>query len=137
MSSGHEKLRNLQKIGQLKAEPSAPSEINGLIRAAANRLRDAKNQSNSVDSRFSLAYDAAHSLALAALRKQGYRSENRFIVFELLPVTLAFPAGKARFLHECHRRRNVMLYDGGLVEDESLVAELVEVVQELRTAVTG
>ena len=111
MSSGHEKLLNLQKIGQLKAESSAPSEINGLIRAAANRLRDAKNQSNSVDS--------------------------RFIVFELLPVTLAFPAGKSRFLHECHRRRNVMLYDGDLVEDESLVAELVAVVQELRTALTG
>ncbi len=137
MSSGREKLLNLQKIGQLKAEPSAPSEIKGLIRAAENRLQDARNKSIGVDSRFSLAYDAAHFLALAALRKQGYRAENRFIVFELLPVTLAFPAGKARFLHECHRRRNVMLYDGDLVEDESLVAELVAVVAELHAAVTG
>jgi len=135
MSSGREKLLNLQKIGQLKAEPSAPSEINGLIRAAENRLRDAQNASNSVDSRFSLAYDAAHSLALAALRKQGYRSENRFMVFELLPVTLAFPLGKARFLHECHRKRNVMLYDGDLIEDEPLVAELIAVVKELHAAV--
>jgi hypothetical protein len=136
MSSGREKLLNLQKIGQLKAEPSAPSEIKGLIRAAENRLRDAKNKSNSVDSRFSLAYDAAHSLALAALRKQGYRSENRFIVFELLPVTLEIPLGKARFLHDCHRRRNVMLYDGDLIEDESIVAELIAVAAELHAAVT-
>jgi hypothetical protein len=135
MSSGREKLLNLQKIGQLKAEPSAASEISGLLRAAENRLRDAENRSNSIDSRFSLAYDAAHSLALAALRKQGYRSENRFIVFELLPVTLAFPAGKSRFLHECHRRRNVMLYDGDLVEDEALVIELVAVVKELQALV--
>ena len=86
MSSDWEKLPNLPKIGQLKASLSAESESSGLIRAAENRLRDAQNKSNSVDSRFSLAYDAAYSLALAALRKQGYRSENRFIVFKLLRI---------------------------------------------------
>ena len=137
MATGREKLLNLQKIGQLKAEPSAASEISGLIRAAENRLRDALNKSNTVDSRFSLADDAAHSLALAALRTQGYRSENRLIVFELLPVTLAFSLGKARFLHDCHRKRNVMLYDGDLIEDEPLVAELIAVAKEIHAAITA
>ena len=35
-----------------------------------------------------LVYNAAHALCLAALRWHGYRSGNRYIVFQLLPHTL-------------------------------------------------
>ena len=40
-------------------------------------------------------------------------------------------------LHFYHRKRNVMLYDGDLVEDEPLVAELIAVAKELHAAVTA
>ena len=83
MPSNQESLQNLLKIGQLKAEPPSQSEFNGLVKAAANRLRDAENPANSADSRFTLSYDAAHSLALAALRWHGYRTENRYMVLTL------------------------------------------------------
>jgi vacuolar-type H+-ATPase subunit H len=63
MPSNQENLRNLQKIGKLKAEPPAQAEINELTKSAENKLRDAENATNSPDSRFSLAYGAAHSLA--------------------------------------------------------------------------
>jgi hypothetical protein len=42
----------------------------------------------SLESRFDLAYGAAHALCLAALRHHGYRASKRYIVFQILPDTL-------------------------------------------------
>jgi hypothetical protein len=61
-------LENLAKIGQLKAEPPAQSEIDGLVASGRKRLKDAKNPANALESRFDLAYSAAHAFSLAALR---------------------------------------------------------------------
>ena len=135
MPSNQESLQNLLKIGQLKAEPPGQSEFNGLVKAAANRLRDAENPANSADSRFTLSYDAAHSLALAALRWHGYRTADRYTVFQALPHTLSFSTPRWRFLDDCHRRRNIVLYDGDLIEDEPLIEALIVVTRELLAAV--
>jgi len=88
MTSRLENLQNLRNIGKLKSEPPAQSEFNGLPGSAGNKLRDAENSTLSPESRFSLAYDAAHSLALAALRWHGCRAEDRYIVFQALAHTL-------------------------------------------------
>ncbi len=64
----NEKLENLVRIGQLKSEKPAHDEIAGLIRSGLIRLKDASNDSLSIESRFDLAYNAAHALSLAALR---------------------------------------------------------------------
>ena len=79
MSSPH--LDNLVRIGQLKAEPAAQVEIDGLLRSGAARIKDAENEQLRIESRFDLAYNAAHAFSLAALRFHGYRSESRFLVF--------------------------------------------------------
>ena len=84
----HEKLDNLVKIGKLKAEDSTDEEVNGFIRSGLVRLADAKNKTLIIESRFDLAYNAAHALSLAALRLTGYRSENRYLVFQCLQHTL-------------------------------------------------
>src|SRR5437868_8188390 len=81
-------LDNLVKIGQLKTEPPARTEYFGMLTAARSRLKDAQNEDLDPDSRFDLAYGAAHRLALAALRREGYRSENRITVFQTLVHTL-------------------------------------------------
>ena len=60
-------LRNLVGPGKLKEETPNEREFDGLIRSAAARLRDAHNAALAPESRFDLAYNAAHSLALAAL----------------------------------------------------------------------
>ena len=96
MTSPLEALQNLVKIGKLKAEPPDQAEFDGLVRSAGRKLPDARNPGVSPDSRFILAYDAAHSLALAALRWQGFRSENRYIVFQVLGSTASFPVAKWR-----------------------------------------
>ena len=84
-------LGNLTKISQLKHEPPAQAEMDGLLKSGRRRLKDAGNASNAIESRFDLAYNAAHALALAALRWHGYRSENRYLVFQVLPHTLGMP----------------------------------------------
>ena len=71
-------LHNLTRVGQLKAEAGTQVEFDGLMHSGRVRLHDAKNTSNSLESRFDLAYNAAHALSLAALRWHGFRSENRW-----------------------------------------------------------
>jgi hypothetical protein len=130
-----QKLQNLAKIGKLKAEPPDQAEFDGLVRSAIRKLPDAQNSGLALESRFSLAYDAAHSLAPAALRWHGYRPANRYIVFQILGSTVSFPDAKWRFLDNCHQKRNVALYEGDYVEDENLIKELIAVAGELQIAV--
>ena len=135
MTSRMENLQNLHKIGKLKSEPPAQSEFNGLVGSAGNKLRDAENSTLSPESRFSLAYDAAHSLALAALRWHGYRAEDRYIIFQALAHTLSLAAAKWRFLDDCHRKRNAILYEGAQAPDEQLIMEFIGLAKELDAAV--
>jgi len=129
-------LQNLVKIQSLKPEPPDQGELDGLVRAAERKLRDAENMTVSADSRFILAYDASHSLALAALRWHGFRPDKkRYIVFETLVHTVSFPAAKWRLLYDCHAKRNLALYEGGTFDDEQLIGELIAVTRELLAAV--
>ena len=68
---GHPQLDNLARIGKLKTEPAAETELRGLIRSGTRRLEDAAREDLSLESRFDLTYNAAHALALAALRFHG------------------------------------------------------------------
>ena len=67
-SPGSVALANLARIGKLKAEAPDARERAGLLRSAAVRLLDARQTTLSLESRFDLAYNAAHAGALAALR---------------------------------------------------------------------
>ena len=81
-------LENLSGPGRsLQREPPDAKEFAGLQRSGLARLADAANPANSQESRFDLAYNAAHALCLAALRWHGYRPANRFMVFQVLPHT--------------------------------------------------
>lgn len=77
-------LENLVRFGQLRPEPPARAELEGLLRSGSRRLVDAERTDLSLESRFDLTYSAAHALALAALRAKGYRSESRYLVVQCL-----------------------------------------------------
>lgn len=126
-----EALANLARIGQLKAEPRNPAEVARMLTLARTRLADAQLAHVSVDGRFASSYGAAHAAALAALRWHGYRSENRFTVFQCLAHTLGWPAHRWRVLDAAHQKRNLAEYEGYLDIEESLVAELIALVKEL------
>ncbi len=121
----HDQLDNLVKVGQLKAEPASEPEVAGLISSGLARLRDAGNETLSIESRFDLAYNAAHALSLAALRRAGYRSENRYIVFQCLKHTLDLPNEQWRILDQAHRKRNLAEYEGHLDVDDALLEALL------------
>ena len=71
---------NLIRLGHLKRDVCSPREFDGQsVRHCAPGRRS--NPAVSIEGRFDLAYNAAHALALAALRRRGYRSENRYLVF--------------------------------------------------------
>ncbi len=124
-------LENLARIGKLKREAPDAREFAGLLRSGQVRLADARLAGLSLESRFDLAYNAAHALALAALRWQGYRSDNRYLVFQVLEFTVGLPAAVWRVLALCHERRNLAEYEGNLEVDERLLRDLLSAADAL------
>ena len=129
MSSPFENLTGPGK--PLRAEPPDAKEFSGLQRMGLARLNDAQHASLALESRFDLAYNAAHALCLAALRWHGYRSGNRFIVFQLLPHTLRLGPEVWRVLSKCHDARNLGEYEGMLEVDSRLVTDLIHVCKQV------
>ena len=128
-------LDNLCGPGKpLRQEEPDPQEILGLLRTGAARLKDARNAALALESRFDLAYNAAHALSLAALRRKGYRASARYIVFQVLPQTLGLGPGVWRVLDKCHNIRNVGEYEGVLDIDERLVIDLIVASQAVADA---
>lgn len=127
-------LANLARIGKLKAEPPDARERAGLLRSASVRLQDARQPILSLESRFDLAYNAAHAAALSALRAHGYRSENRYLVFQCLEHTLGFKPEQWLLLNHAHKKRNLAEYEGDLDVTEGFVEELIEHVANLIVA---
>jgi hypothetical protein len=125
----NEKLDNLVRVGQLKAQEATTEEIGGLRRSGLARLGDARNKELSKESRFDLAYNAAHALALAALREAGYRSVNRYLVFQCTQYTLDLPPEQWRILDAAHRRRNLAEYEGEIDIDDQLLNALIDVAE--------
>ncbi|HVS32988.1 MAG TPA: hypothetical protein VMS98_16200 [Thermoanaerobaculia bacterium] len=119
-------LDRLVTTGVLAHEVPIRSEFEGLIREAGVTLADAQNQTVSLESRFRLAYSAAHSIALAALRWHGYRPRNRQIVFQALAHTLKTPAGVWRMLARSHEQRNKRDYEGAGEIDERLLRDVID-----------
>ena len=130
-------LERLVEIGGLKRESPVRQEYDGLVRSAQARLVDATRAKLSLESRFDLAYNASHALALAALRRLGYRSENRFLVFQALPHTAGLDTASWRFLSKCHQRRNLADYEGFVELEERLVTDLLKVAKKLLEAVSA
>lgn len=130
-------LENLCGPGKpLKAEPPDETEIAGLLRSANARLKDAARLDLALDSRFDLAYGAAHALCVAALRRQGYRATQRYIVFQLLPHTLGLGPEVWRVLSRCHDLRNLAEYEGELQVTEELLQELMAICRRLTGKMT-
>src|SRR5438552_6102949 len=128
-------LDNLVRIGKLKTEPGSRAEFDGMLGSAQKRLTDAQNESIATESRFDLAYGAAHRFALAALRQQGYRSEDRITVFQTLVHTVGTDKADIQIFLKAHNERNLAEYEGRTEIDERLLADLIRCTKKLETAV--
>src|ERR1700686_883985 len=114
-------LDNLVRINRLKSEPVSRVEFTGMLSSARTRLVHAQNERLDPDSQFDLAYGAAHRLALAALRHQGYRSENR--------------SADVQIFLKAHNERNLAEYEGRMEIDVGLLADLIRCTKKLEMAV--
>lgn len=132
-----ENLDNLVKVKQLKTETPDQAEFDGLVNSARKRLADASVEKLSEEGKFLAAYSAAHSLAVAAIRWHGYRSNNRYLVFQCLLHTAGLANEKWRVLDKCHKQRNLAEYEGHMEITPQLLAALIEICEELLKAVTA
>ena len=135
MSNEH--LENLVKIGKLKVDPSTGDEVKGLIQRGLVKIEDFKHPDLSIETRFDIIYGAAHALCLAALKNAGYRSENRYIVFQCAQHTMGLEPEYWRVLSDAHRQRNVAEYEGFIEVNEQLLEALVRVVEIVAERVQG
>lgn len=110
------RLDNLVSIGQLKPEPPAQAELDGLLGSGAARIKDAENESLSVESRFDLAYNAAHA-------------------FQTLTDSIGLSPAEWRVLDEAHKKRNLIEYEGSADLDLSLIAAMIRVAREVEKRV--
>ena len=119
-------LENLAGTGKpLLAEAPDAVEVAGVLRSGRARLTDARNAALSLESRFDLAYNAAHALCLAALRRHGFRARHRYIVFQVLPHTLGLGPEVWRVLAKAHDLRNLAEYEGHVDVDARLVTDVI------------
>jgi len=130
-------LDRLVAIGKLKEEPFDQAEFDGLVKSGRARLSDAQIDGLALESRFDLAYNASHALALAGLRRLGYRSDNRYLVFQCLEITLGIEPAHWRVLALGHERRNVAEYEGHLDVEEQLVAGIIAVAEVVYKRLTN
>jgi hypothetical protein len=126
-------LENLVGRG-LKVEPPDAPELAALMRSGEARLRDAENAALSLESRFDLAYNAAHAICLASLRFHGYRPDNRYLVFQTLVHTVGLVREKWRVLDAAHQKRNYVEYEGMTEVDEETTQATIRVTHEVLAA---
>lgn len=126
-----DKYENLVGIGHLKREAPRDDELSGLLHSGQARLKDSEREDLTYESRFDLAYNASHALALYALRRKGYRPEHRYIVFQLLPETAGLAVEHSRVMSKAHDNRNLAEYEGYQEPDQRLLADLLIASKEL------
>ena len=139
MTSGTNNLANLARAGLLAAEPTSAEEVGRLLQGSDAQLRDSLTTSLSAPSRFVLAYGAAHALALAALRAEGYRpvasKGHRKVIFQVLEATAGAPRELWLALDRYHDRRNAAEYEGAPPASEAEAKDLVALTTKLHRLV--
>ena len=110
-------LDNLVKVKKLKVEAPDQQEFEGMLNSAKRRLQDSQLE------------------GLSAMRWHGYRSENRYLVFQCLQHTVGLENAKWRVLDKCHHQRNLAEYEGHLEITPQLLKELLSLTAELAVLV--
>lgn len=116
---------------------SSSIEIARLLEIADRDLRQAQIEALHLDTRFSLAYNAALQLATVTLRLHGIRvRKTAFHQQTFGELSKHLPLGQesiAVYFDRARRKRNIVAYEQPGAVSQSEVAELVEYAQRFRT----
>lgn len=128
-------LENLVGKG-LEHEPPVPAEIQRLLKKADTRIKDARSEAISNDSRFDIAYEGVLQLAVCALRANGFRLGSKgghhVIALQSLSKSIGYPKEKIRLLDEFRRQRSIGLYDGSFDPTNTEVETLLQIADDLQ-----
>jgi len=127
------------EYGWLRAEPTSPEEIAGLLGIVKRDLDDAKVEAISDDRRFDAAFSAARTAANVALRASGYRTATQVghhqKTIESLELTVHAEPALIQKLKVFSKKRNATSYDvtGNISKQE--LEQVLLVAEELRKRV--
>jgi len=118
-------------------EATTKSEIDELLALAERNLKDAALPQLSSDGRFSMAYNAARTLANVIIRASGYRVKQtggaHYNTFLALPVAMSPGFDTlAAYFDSCRQSRNDLSYGAASIVSVSDAEELVEKTTEFR-----
>jgi phosphotransacetylase len=124
-------LSNLAKIGLLEPVALTVDQVNRMLAAAKQRLKDAEFIQNSAETRFDCAFTTIRAVADVGLHLQGFRTStskpgHHQTAVQCLAHTLDVPANVVRVLDGLRKQRNLADYDGDLVTDAALAECLAQ-----------
>ena len=133
-------LEKWREYGWLKAEPSSPDEIGGLLGIVTRALNDAKVEAISDDLRFQAAFSASLTAANIALRASGYRTRvqagHHQKIVESLEFTLEADPKLIHKLKVFSKKRNATSYDSAGNTSQQDLEQAIKVAGELHRNVT-
>jgi len=132
-------LEKWLEYGWLKKEPTSRNEIQGLLTIVERDFRDASVTAISEDRRFEAGFNAARTLANAALRACGYRTSTQaghhLKTIESLQFTIEADSSLINRLKAFSKKRNATNYDSaGNVSSQELEA-VIETAGSLKNIV--
>ncbi len=121
--------------GRLRQHKTSKSEINQLLAVFARDMADAQSNAISIDRRFATAYNAALTVATAALAASGYRAAgegHHYWVIQSLAFTLQLDAETIEEFNRFRRKRNTIDYERIGTVSEREVTEMLELAGNIR-----
>lgn len=122
-------LQEMELRGEIQREPATPGEVQRLLQAIERRLKDARNDTNSPETRMEQAYHAILNCALAALRANGLRPINgpgkHVYTLESLLDTLGVESSRQDYYQSLRDLRNKDIYTGAVHVSDRDVDEAI------------
>ena len=120
--------------GRLRQHKTSKQEINQLLAVFTRDMADAQSNAISIDRRFATAYNAALTVATAALAASGYRAAgegHHYWVIQSLAFTLLLEADTIEEFNRFRRKRNSIDYERIGAVSEREVSEMLELARNI------
>jgi hypothetical protein len=131
-------LQDWLNEGRLRPHKTGKSEISQLLAVFQRDIDDSRSKTISLDRRFATAYNAALTMATAALAISGYRTtgeRHHYMTIQSLAFTLNLDNETVERFNRFRRKRNITDYERTGTVSELEVVEMLELATFLRVTI--